>query len=244
MIAGKRLIVVLPAYNAAATLAAVVAGLPPEVDRVILGDDASQDQTAALARKLGLEVHAHSQNRGYGANQKTCYDAALQAGADVVVMVHPDGQHPPSQVAALAGLVATGPHALAFGTRMRGNGARAGGMPWHRLLANRGLTAFQNRLLRQQLSEYHSGFRAYRRGTLEQLPYHRNADGFLFDSQLLLQAIWRGLPIGELAVPTRYGPESSSIRLAPAVAYGVGVMTGTLEVYRARSGGKVPDWLV
>jgi glycosyltransferase involved in cell wall biosynthesis len=237
VIAGRRLIVVLPAYNAASTLESTVRRLPPEVDGVILGDDGSADETIVLARRLGLQVEAHTQNLGYGANQKTCYDAALRAGADAIVMVHPDGQHPPEQVPALAAILEN--HPLALGSRMLGNSALSGGMPLYKFLANRGLTAFQNALLPQRLSEYHSGFRAFRRSTLERLPYHRNDDGFLFDNQLLLQAMRAGLTIGELPCPTHYGPESSSIRPFAATRYGLGVLRATLEFRAAHP----PGWL-
>lgn len=242
MIAGKRLIVVMPAYNAAATLEGVVARLPSQVDHVVLGDDASQDATVEVARGLGLEVHLHPRNRGYGGNQKTCYAAALAAGADVVVMLHPDGQHEPSLVPELAELVLE-KYDLALASRMQGREALAGGMPLHKYYANRSLTAFQNRLLNQRLSEYHSGFRAYRRATLEQLPYLQNAEGFIFDNQLLLQALWKGLRIGEIPSPTFYGPQSSSIRFGPSLAYASGVLMGTLRFRLAQAGGPSPGWL-
>lgn len=242
VIAGKRLIVVMPAYNAAATLEGVVARLPPEVDHVVLGDDASGDTTVQVARRLGLEVHVHPRNRGYGANQKTCYQAALAAGAEIVVMVHPDGQHDPSLLPELGRLVAD-QFDLALASRMQGREALVGGMPLHKYYANRALTAFQNRLLKQTLSEYHSGFRAYRRSTLEQIPYLRNAEGFLFDNQILLQALWRRLKIGEIPSPTFYGPQSSSIRLGPSIAYAAGVLGATLQYRLAAANGPSPDWL-
>lgn len=225
MILGQRIVVVMPAYNAARTLRATWEGLDhQQIDHVILVDDGSHDETVRVARELGLEVQVHAKNMGYGANQKTCYRLALAAGADVVVMVHPDYQYEPRLAAALATLVASGVYDLALGSRIVGAGALRGGMPLYKYVANRVLSAFQNLCLGAKLSEYHTGFRAYSRHALERLPLEQNANGFIFDNQVLVQAWQRGLRIGELSVPTRYFPEASSINLRGSIGYGTGVV--------------------
>jgi len=226
MIHGKKLIVVLPAYNAARTLRATVAELPRDVvDEVILVDDGSQDATVAVARELGITTHVHGANRGYGANQKTCYAAALSAGADVVVMLHPDYQYSPRLVPAMASMVATGQYDIVLGSRILGRGALRGGMPLYKYVANRGLTFVENLLLDRKLSEYHTGYRAFSRAALLALPLERNSDDFVFDNEVLAQAVMLGMEVGEVSCPARYQPEASSISTRRAVVYGLGVLS-------------------
>lgn len=234
----------LPAYNAARTLAATVAAIPRDVvDDVLLVDDASADDTVAVARALGLPTIVHPENRGYGGNQKTCYRAALDAGADVVVMVHPDAQYDPRLVPAMASLAALGRYDVVLGTRVLGRGARHGGMPLWRLAANRALTTVENVLLDRALSEWHTGLRAYTRAALEAIPFARNSDDFVFDNELLVQAVFLGLEIGEVSSPARYGPESSSIGAARAVRYGAGVLRCAVGGRLARMGLARPPFL-
>ena len=241
MINRKRIVVVLPAYNAERTLEATVRELPETVDEVILVDDRSSDQTVALAQRLGLTTIVHERNRGYGGNQKTCYAAALGHGADVVVMIHPDYQYSPLLVTALASMVAYGVYELVLGSRILVGGARKGGMPLYKYIANRSLTAFQNLLTGAHLSEYHTGYRAFDRQMIEALPLKDNSEDFVFDNQMLAQAIIYGARIGEVSCPTRYFPEASSINLRRSIVYGMGVLKTSvlccfarLGIYRAR----------
>lgn len=236
MINGKRIVVVLPAFNAERTLEATVRELPECVDETILVDDSSEDRTVEVARRLGVRVTVHERNMGYGANQKTCYMEALRSGADVVVMLHPDYQYSPLLVASLAGMVAYGEYDLALGSRLLVGGALRGGMPLYKYLSNRFLTVFQNLFTRAHLSEYHTGFRAFRRELLEALPWQRNSDDFVFDNQILAQAILAGARIGEISCPTRYFPEASSINFRRSVRYGFGVLRTTLEFALAKWG--------
>lgn len=237
MLDGKRVVVVMPAYHAGRTLEATWRDLPRDVvDHVIVVDDASDDDTVAVARALGLEVILHPHNMGYGANQKTCYREALARGADIVVMVHPDYQYDPRLVTAMAGMIASGVYDMVIGSRILGGGAVAGGMPRWKYFANRALTLFENLLLGAKLSEYHTGFRAYRRELLETLPWQGNSDDFVFDNQLLAQAIVGTYRIGEISVPTRYFAEASSIDFPRSVRYGLGVVGTTLLAFLARHG--------
>jgi len=225
MIGTKRVVVVLPAYHAAKTLEQTVAEIPTDVvDDVLLVDDASQDDTVEVARRLGLRTLVHAKNLGYGGNQKTCYAEALRLGADIVVMLHPDYQYSPRLVGAMAQMVASGHYDVVLGSRILGQDARAGGMPLYKYVANRGLTAAQNLLMKQKLSEYHTGFRAFSRTVLETLPLGENSDDFVFDNQMLCQAIAAGFRIGEISCPTRYFPEASSINFGRSVTYGFGVL--------------------
>ena len=215
----------MPAYNAAATLQQTYDELPHDiVDRVILTDDCSADETVALARKLGLHVIVHGHNRGYGGNQKTCYREALAAGAQIVVMVHPDYQYSPKLVTAMASMVASEHYDLVLGSRILGGGAVRTGMPLYKYVANRALTAAENILCGAKLSEYHTGFRAYSRRLLETIPFERNSDDFVFDNQLIAQALSFGFCVGELSCPTRYFAEASSIGFRRSVTYGFGVL--------------------
>jgi glycosyltransferase involved in cell wall biosynthesis len=237
MLNGKRIVVVMPAFRAGRTLEATWRDLPRDViDAVIVVDDASDDDTVAVARALGLDVILHPQNLGYGANQKTCYTAALAHGADIVVMVHPDYQYDPRLVTAMAGMIASGVYDLVLGSRILGGGALKGGMPPWKYAANRILTLFENLLLGAKLSEYHTGYRAYRRELLEALPWMGNSNDFVFDNQLLAQAIVAGFRIGEISVPTRYFAAASSIDLPSSLRYGLGVVGTTLLACAARSG--------
>jgi glycosyltransferase involved in cell wall biosynthesis len=216
-----RLVIVMPAYNAALTLERTYADVPKElVDRVILVDDVSRDQTVAIARRLGFEVIVHRQNRGYGGNQKTCYDAALEAGADVVVMLHPDYQYDATRIPALVEPIVRGEVDLMLGSRFLGD-PLAGGMPRWKYVSNRFLTAVENAVFGLRLSEYHTGFRAYSRRLLETIPYHRSSDDFVFDQELVAQAVAAGFAIGEVAVPTRYFEEASSVGLRRSIVYGL-----------------------
>lgn len=230
MIHNKRVIVVLPAFNAAKTLRRTVEELPRDVvDEVILVDDASSDHTAQLSRELGLATYVHSQNLGYGANQKTCYREALKRQADVVVMLHPDYQYTPKLLTAMASLVAIGQYETVLGSRILSKGIIEGGMPIYKYAANRILTLIQNLLLNQKLSEYHTGYRAFSRQILEGLPLGENSDDFLFDNQMLCQVLYFGFQIGEISCPVRYEPESSSIDFGHSVVYGLGVIKTSIQ---------------
>ena len=232
MLHGQRVVVVMPAYRAERTLEACYRAIPHDVvDVVLLVDDASDDATLAVAESLGLRPIRHAINEGYGANQKTCYTAALAAGADIVVMLHPDYQYEPRLITALASLVASGVYDMAMGSRMLGKTALAGGMPRYKYYANRWLSAFQNVLTGTRLSEYHTGFRAFSRRVLESLPLGANSNDFLFDNQIIVQALAFGVRIGEISCPARYFDDASQISFRRSVTYGVGVLR-TSVAYR------------
>lgn len=222
----QRVIAIMPAYNAAKTLAKVVADIPVGVvDKIILVDDHSSDTTAAVARKLGLSVVVHPQNRGYGGNQKTCYTLALSDGADVIVMIHPDYQYDSSLTGEMVRPILEGRYDVMLGSRIRTREeVLAGGMPKYKYLGNRFLTFTENLFLGQNLSEYHTGFRAFHRRVLEQLPFHKYSDDFVFDSQVLFGAIANKARIGEIAVPVRYFPEASSINFIRSSVYGLSIL--------------------
>ena len=225
MINGRRVGVVLPAYHAAATLARTLAELDREViDEIVLVDDASTDQTVPVARELGLEPISHELNRGYGGNQKTCYRRVLELGADIIVMVHPDYQYSPLLVPAMASMIAYGEYDLVLGSRILAQNSVARGMPRYKYVANRFLTLVENVFLQQKLSEYHTGLRAFSSTLLAALPFERNSDDFVFDNQIIAQAISVGARIGEVSCPTRYETDSSSINLSRSIQYGVGVL--------------------
>ena len=225
MLIGKRIVVVLPAYNAAKTLRATVEGVPQGiVDEFILVDDASVDGTEELSREMGLTTIRHARNLGYGGNQKTCYAAGLAAGADVIVMLHPDYQYSPKLVPALAWLVASGEYDDALGSRILGGTALGGGMPLYKYISNRVLTFLQNVATGAKLSEYHTGFRAFSRQALETVPWNDNSDDFVFDNQILNQVLAEGFRIGEISCPTKYFDEASSISFSRSVRYGLGVV--------------------
>ena len=231
MIKNLKVVVVLPAYNAEKTLKQTYNEIPFDiVDEVVLVDDASKDDTIKVAKEIGIEhVIQHEANLGYGGNQKSCYKAALDLNADIVIMLHPDYQYTPKLCEALASLLAEGVFECALGSRILGKGALKGGMPVYKYLSNRFLTAFQNLLLNYKLSEYHTGYRAFTREILERLPLENNSDNFLFDNQMLAQIIYAGYDIGEVTCPTRYEEESSSIGLLSSAEYGIGVITTTLK---------------
>src|SRR5579864_6271852 len=229
MINGKRIAVVMPAYNAEKTLEVTVGELPDLVDIRILVDDNSRDQTVAVARRLGLHVFQHDRNYGYGRNQMTCYREALAAGADVVIMLHPDYQYTPLLTTAMASMVAYGVYDVVLGSRIIGGRALLGGMPMYKYIANRLLTGFENLFLRVKLSEYHTGYRAFSRKVLTELPLLENSDDFVFDNQMLAQCVYFGFRIGEVSCPTKYFDDASSINFRRSVKYGLGVMATTLQ---------------
>jgi len=236
MINGKRIAVVLPAYNAEKTLEATVGELPDLVDIRILVDDHSSDRTVDIAHRLGLQYYVHDRNYGYGRNQQTCYREALAAGADVVIMVHPDYQYTPLLVTALASMVAYGIYDVVLGSRIIGGTALHGGMPVYKYIANRLLTAFENLFLGIKLSEYHTGYRAFSREVLTRLPLRENSDDFVFDNQMLAQCVHFGYRIGEVSCPTKYFEEASSINFRRSVQYGLGVVGTTLRFALERAG--------
>jgi glycosyltransferase involved in cell wall biosynthesis len=236
MIHGKRIAVVMPAYNAERTLEATVAEVPQLVDIRILVDDGSSDATVSLAARLGLRVFRHDQNYGYGRNQQTCYREALAAGADVVIMLHPDYQYTPLLITALASMVAYDVYDVVLGSRIIGGTALRGGMPRYKYVANRLLTAFENIFLGVKLSEYHTGYRAFSRKVLTELPLLENSDDFVFDNQMLAQCVHFGFRIGEVSCPTKYFGEASSINFRRSVKYGFGVVGTTLQFMLQRMG--------
>ena len=235
MLEGKKIIVVMPAYNAEHTLEQTYRDIPKDlVDEVLVVDDHSRDKTVEVCRKLGLQVFVHEKNRGYGANQKTCYREALKRGADVVIMLHPDYQYPPKLINAMAGLVVSGMFDLVLGSRILGGLSLKGGMPLYKYVSNRMLTLFENVISGAQLSEYHTGYRAFSREVLLKLPLLENSDDFIFDNQVLAQAIRFGYRIGELTAPSRYTKDSSSISFRRSVTYGFGVIGTALALFLNR----------
>jgi glycosyltransferase involved in cell wall biosynthesis len=235
---GNKIVVVLPAYNAARTLERTYREIPADiVDDVVLVDDGSSDDTLALARSLGI-AHAiqHDANRGYGGNQKTCYDTARGLGADIVVMLHPDYQYTPKLVRAMVSVLVEDVYDIVLGSRILGNGAMEGGMPLYKYVANRALTAFENIVIGQKLSEFHTGFRAFRRRVLERIPYGRNSDDFVFDNQVLVQAHALGFRIAELTCPTSYFAEASSIDFRRSLRYGIGCCATAVQYRLHRMG--------
>lgn len=229
MIKGKKVVVVMPAYNAEQTLRRTYAEIPLEiVDELVLVDDASHDHTAQVSRDLGINTIVHEQNTGYGGNQKTCYRTALELGADIVIMLHPDYQYTPKLITAMASLMAEGLFDCVLGSRILGVGARKGGMPLYKYISNRVLTLLQNIIIGYKLSEYHTGYRGFTREVLEKLPLADNSDNFIFDNQMLAQIIYAGYNIGEITCPTRYMDDSSSISFKNSTIYGFGVLKVSL----------------
>jgi glycosyltransferase involved in cell wall biosynthesis len=230
MLHGKRVAVVLPAYNAAKTLEKTVSEIPKDVvDTILLVDDGSSDATAEIARRLGLQVFLHEKNYGYGRNQKTCYTEALRLDAEVVVMLHPDYQYEPRLVLPMAAMIADGTHDVVLGSRILGGKALSGGMPLYKYVSNRALTAFENIFTGAKLSEYHTGYRAFSRDVLLSLPLLMNSDDFVFDNEMLAQAIYFGFRIGEISCPAHYFAEASSINFQRSVKYGFGVLWTSLR---------------
>lgn len=237
MINGRKITVVLPAYNAEKTLEVTYREIPQDVvDEVILVDDASGDNTVAMARQLGIRTVVHSENKGYGGNQKTCYSEALKLGADIVVMLHPDYQYSPRLVTAMASMIASGHYDVVLGSRILGGGALKGGMPLYKYVANRFLTLVQNLVLGVKLSEYHTGFRAFDRKVLEALPLEENSDDFVFDNEMLVQIVYSGFRIGEISCPARYFREASSIDFLRSLRYGWGVLAVSLKYVLQKAG--------
>ncbi|MDR3517213.1 MAG: glycosyltransferase family 2 protein [Azospirillaceae bacterium] len=237
MLLGKRITVILPAYNAAATIRQTYAEIPLDiVDKVILTDDASADNTVALSQELGIHTLRHPHNRGYGGNEKTCYGAALEGDADIIIMLHPDYQYTPKLVAAMAAMIASEQYDVVLASRILGKGALVGGMPFYKYVANRILTFIENILIGQKLSEYHSGYRAWSRKVIEALPLDTCSDDFVFDNQMLLLAVQHGFRIGEISCPTKYFAEASSINFRRRVTYGLGVLATACQFRLARLG--------
>ncbi len=244
MLNNKKVVVVLPAYNAAKTLRRTVDEIPHEiVDAVILTDDASRDNTSELAKELGLITIRHDHNRGYGGNQKTCYKAALAQGADIVVMLHPDYQYTPKLVSAMASMIAYGEYDAVLASRILGRGALKGGMPLYKYISNRALTFIENILIREKMSEYHTGYRAWSRELLERLPLLSCSDDFVFDNQMVVQAVYFGFRVGEISCPTKYFEEASSINFQRSVTYGFGVLGTALQMRLKRWGLGKPRFL-
>ena len=238
MIEKLKVIVVMPAYNAEKTLKQTYDEIPFSiVDDVILVDDKSQDHTVEVAKKIGIKhVITHEKNLGYGGNQKTCYRKALALGADIVLMLHPDYQYTPKLILPMVSLIASGQFDIVLGSRVLGVGALKGGMPIYKYIANRILTAIENILLSHKLSEYHTGYRAFSREVLEKIPFEKNSNDFVFDNQILAQAIHFGFRIGEITCPTKYFPEASSINLKRSMIYGIGVLKTSFESWLHRMG--------
>lgn len=237
MINGKRILVVLPAYNAEETLEQTYKEIPLDVvDEVLLVDDYSVDSTVSLAKRLGIKTFLHDRNYGYGRNQKTCYEEALRHNADIVVMVHPDYQYTPKLITAMASMIAFNVYDIVLGSRIIGGGALKGGMPVYKYIANRFLTAVENLLLGSKLSEFHTGYRAFSREVLENLPFQANSDNFVFDNEMLAQIIFFGYRIGEVSCPTKYFKEASSINFKDSTIYGWGVLKTSIKFRTQRLG--------
>lgn len=238
MINQLKVIIVLPAYNASKTLESTYSEIPFDiVDEVVLVDDNSSDETLEVSKRLGIKhIIRHNVNKGYGGNQKTCYDKALELGADIVVMLHPDYQYTPKLIHSMCYLIANGVYPVVFGSRILGKGALSGGMPLYKYVANRILTLIQNILMNQKLSEYHTGFRAYRIDVLKNINYHLNSDDFIFDNQIIAQIFNRGYEIAEITCPTKYFENSSSINFKRSVKYGIGVLITSIQYFLYRIG--------
>ena len=235
MFHNHKVVVVMPAYNAARTIERTYREIPLDlVDEVIVTDDASHDETVEIARRLGLHTLVHERNRGYGGNQKTCYTEALRLGADVIVMLHPDYQYTPKLIPAMISLITDGPFQVVLGSRVLGGRALSGGMPLYKYVSNRALTAFQNLMCGAKLSEYHTGYRAFSREVLESLPLLENSDDFVFDNQILAQILLAGFEVGEVSCPAAYFEEASSINFRRSLRYGLGVVTTSLQAFLHR----------
>ncbi len=238
MLCNKKIIVVMPSYNASRTLKNTFKEIPFDiVDEVVLVDDFSDDQTVKIAQELGIDhIIRHDQNRGYGGNQKTCYREALKLGADIVVMIHPDYQYTPRLVPAMVSIITSGIYQVVLGSRILGKGALKGGMPLYKYVANRILTLVQNMLMSEKLSEYHTGYRAFSREVLQSINYEANSDDFIFDNQMLSQIFYAGYEIAEVTCPTKYFPQASTIGLRKSIFYGIGVLSTSLKYLLQRLG--------
>ncbi len=238
MLLGKKIVVVLPAYNAELTLEKTYREIPLDiVDEVVLVDDHSKDKTVEVAQRIGIRhIIRHDLNKGYGGNQKTCYNKALELGADIVIMLHPDYQYTPKLITAMASIIANDVYPVVIASRILGRGARAGGMPVYKYIANRLLTLFQNIFINYKLSEYHTGYRAFSRKVLESIRFMQNSDDFVFDNQMLSQIVYAGFQISEVTCPTKYFEEASSINFRRSVKYGFGVLKVSLMHFLQRTG--------
>ena len=233
MINGKKIVVILPAFNAERTIAKTFRDIPHDIiDEIVLTDDLSTDNTVEIARNLGINhVITHKENKGYGANQKTCYDKALSLDADIILMLHADYQYDPRLILAMGSMVGYEVYDVVIGSRILGKGALKGGMPIYKYLANRFLTAFQNIMMGQKLSEYHTGYRCFKAEVLKKIPYNQNSDDFVFDNEILAQILYSGSMVGEVSCPTRYFDDASSINFARSVTYGLGVLGVSLKYF-------------
>ena len=237
MINGKRVVVIMPAYNAEKTLRKTYNEVPHDiVDEIILTDDASQDRTAEVSRELNIKTFVHMQNKGYGGNQKTCYQEALRAGSDIVIMLHPDYQYTPKLITAMASMIAYGVFDAVIASRILGNKALQGGMPLYKYIANRFLTTAENLIINQKLSEYHTGYRAFSAEVLEKIPLLENSDDFVFDNEMLLQTMYFGFDVGEVSCPAKYFDEASSISFRRSMTYGIGVIQTAAKYFISRQG--------
>ena len=237
MLNGKRITVVMPAYNAEKTLRKTHNEIPHDiVDNVILTDDASQDRTAEIARQLNIKTFVHTKNKGYGGNQKTCYEEALQIGSDIIIMLHPDYQYTPKLITSMASMISHGVFDAVIASRILGNKALAGGMPMYKYIANRFLTAVENFIIQQKLSEYHTGYRAFSAEVLKNIPLIENSDDFVFDNEMLLQTMYFGFSVGEVSCPAKYFEEASSISFRRSVTYGIGVLHTAMKYFFSKRG--------
>jgi len=240
MINGKRVTVVMPAYNAEKTLEKTYSEIPHDiVDNIILTDDASQDRTAEIARKLNIKTFVHMKNKGYGGNQKTCYQEALRIGSDIVIMLHPDYQYTPKLITAMASMIAYGVFDAIIASRILGNKAVDGGMPLYKYISNRFLTAVENFIIQQKLSEYHTGYRAFSSEVLRKIPLLENSDDFVFDNEMLLQTMYFGFNVGEVSCPAKYFNDASSISFRRSVTYGIGVIHTSIKYFISKRGSKL-----
>ena len=239
MINGKRVTVIMPAYNAEKTLKKTYNEVPHDiVDDIILTDDASQDRTAEVSRELNIKTLVHMTNKGYGGNQKTCYQEALRIGSDIVIMLHPDYQYTPKLITAMASMIAYGVFDAVIASRILGNKALEGGMPLYKYIANRFLTTAENLLIKQKLSEYHTGYRAFSAEVLEKIPLLENSDDFVFDNEMLLQTMYFGFSVGEVSCPAKYFEEASSISFRRSTTYGIGVIQTAVKYFMSKRGSK------
>ena len=237
MLNGKRITVVMPAYNAEKTLRKTHNEIPHDiVDNVILTDDASQDRTAEIARQLNIKTFVHTKNKGYGGNQKTCYQEALRIGSDIIIMLHPDYQYTPKLITSMASMISHGVFDAVIASRILGNKALAGGMPMYKYIANRFLTAVENFIIQQKLSEYHTGYRAFSAEVLKNIPLTENSDDFVFDNEMLLQTMYFGFSVGEVSCPAKYFEEASSISFRRSVTYGIGVLHTAMKYFFSKRG--------
>ena len=238
MFQNKKVVIVLPAYNAALTLESTYREIPLDiVDEVVLVDDASNDDTIRVAKQIGIKhILHHEKNKGYGGNQKTCYTKALELRGDIIIMLHPDYQYTPLLIGSMCGIIANGLYPVVFGSRILGKGALKGGMPLYKYFSNRILTAFQNILMNQKLSEYHTGYRAFRRDVIECIPFQKNSDDFIFDNEMAAQILYKGFEIAEITCPTKYFKEASSINFSRSVKYGLGILRVSFQCFFTRTG--------